>query len=142
MDHAVTQRRRRQAGFTMIELMIVVVVIAIIAAIAYPSYQDSVRKSRRSEAKAAINDLAARLEQFFLDNKMYTNNFATLNALNTTEHGYYTLAIAPGGTGDIASSYLITATAVGAQASDTKCATLTMSSAGAKASTPAGNSCW
>jgi type IV pilus assembly protein PilE len=142
MNHAVSQRRRRPAGFTLIELMIALVVVAIIAAIAYPSYQDSVRKSRRAEAKAAVNDLAARLEQFFLDNKTYSDDFPTLNANDTTEHGYYTLEIDPGGTGDIASSYLITATAVGVQASDTKCATFTMSSTGAKASTPAGNSCW
>jgi type IV pilus assembly protein PilE len=142
MDHAVSQRRRRQAGFTLIELMITLVVIAIIAAIAYPSYQDSVRKSRRAEAKAAVNDLAARLEQFFLDNKMYTTDFPTLNVSNTTEHGYYSLRIDPGGTGDIASSYLITATAAGVQASDTQCATFTMSSAGVKTSAPSATTCW
>jgi type IV pilus assembly protein PilE len=38
-------------GFTLIELMIVVAVVGILAAIAYPSYQDSVRKSRRADAR-------------------------------------------------------------------------------------------
>ncbi len=50
-------------AFTLIELMIVVAVIAILTVIAYPSYQDSVRKSRRADAKAALLELAQWMER-------------------------------------------------------------------------------
>lgn len=52
-------------GFTLIELMIVMVVVALLAAVAYPSYLESVRKSRRTEAKNSLLDLAARQERYF-----------------------------------------------------------------------------
>ena len=133
-------------GFTLMELMIVVVIVGILAAIAYPNYQESVRKSRRSDAKTALSDLAARQEQYFNDNKTYTDNPTTLDAKfkgkTTTEQGFYNITIAAGGTGSLVSSYQITATAIGIQASDTKCATLTYASSGSKGSTPAGGSCW
>jgi prepilin-type N-terminal cleavage/methylation domain-containing protein len=55
-----------QKGFTLIELMIAVVVIAILAAIAYPSYQDSVRKSRRADAKSALMEHAQFMERTYI----------------------------------------------------------------------------
>ena len=45
---------KSQRGITLLELMIVVSIIGILAAIAYPSYQDSVRKSRRADGMAAL----------------------------------------------------------------------------------------
>jgi len=132
--------KKRQSGFTLIELMVVVVIIGIITAFAYPAYQDSVRKSRRSDAKAALSDLAAREEQHRLDNKVYTIDLPSLGASAQSPERYYTLGIVAGGAG-IATSYLITATATGTQASDTKCATLSLSSTGAKTSAPTA-SCW
>ena len=62
---------RRTAGFTLIELMIVVAIIGILVAIAYPSYQEHIRKSRRVDAKSAVLDLAARQERYFSVNNRY-----------------------------------------------------------------------
>jgi len=70
---------RGAQGFTLLELMVVVVVVGILAAIAYPSYQEQIRKSRRSDAKNALADLASRQQQYFADNKTYANTRAQLN---------------------------------------------------------------
>ena len=55
-------------GFTFIELMIVVAVVAILTAIAYPSYLESVRKSRRAEARAQLMEAAQYMHRFYSQN--------------------------------------------------------------------------
>ena len=62
---------KRQRGFTLIELMVTVAIIAILAAIAYPSYMDSVRKSRRTDAKNALTQAMANMERFYTENNTY-----------------------------------------------------------------------
>ncbi len=70
----------RQNGFNLIELMVVVAVIGILAAIAYPQYQDYMRKSHRATAQAYLMDLVQREQQYFMDNRAYAPDVATLNA--------------------------------------------------------------
>jgi type IV pilus assembly protein PilE len=65
--------RGRAAGFTLIELMIVVAVIGILAAVAYPLYTDYVQRSRITEATAALNDMRVRMEQYFQDHRTYAD---------------------------------------------------------------------
>lgn len=70
--------RLRNAGFSLIELMVVVVIIAILASIAVPAYTSSIRKSRRTEAKTALLDLAAREERYFATQNVYSTSPAAL----------------------------------------------------------------
>ncbi len=69
---------RRQRGFTLIELMVVVAIAAIITAIATPNYLKSVRKSRRAEAKAALQELARQEEAYYARNGRYTSDMRKL----------------------------------------------------------------
>ena len=131
---------RSNRGFTLLELMIVVVIIGIIAAVAYPNYQDYTRSARRTDGKAALTAIAAQQERYFSDNNTYATNLTALGypaATATSPEGYYVVTATAGATG-IASSFSLSAAAQGAQASDTDCTPMVLTSAGARS--PA--SCW
>jgi type IV pilus assembly protein PilE len=128
-------------GFSLVELMVVLAIIGVLGAIGYPSYDSYMKKSRRSDAKIALQRMADRQERFYLQNNTYTA--ATANVGGTgTEKNYYVLSIDPAA--DV-NGFTLIATAVPgeAQANDTTtnhgdCRVLQLTSAGAK--TP--DLCW
>lgn len=63
--------RRRQRGFTLIELMVVVTIIGILASIAVPIYSGYVREAQLNEAKPYLMDIAARERLYKLKNGVY-----------------------------------------------------------------------
>ena len=121
--------RRAGAGFTLIELMIVVAVVAILASIAVPSYQEQIRKSRRAQAKADVVEYMQMAERYFTVNNTYVG-FALPVAVSPREAGAtarYNLAAST----QTATALVLTATAVGPQASD-RCGNLSVSNTGLK----------
>lgn len=137
---------KKQTGFTLIELMIVVAIIGIISAIAYPSYMESVRKSNRADGKAALNDVSQRLQRCFTAYSSYTHASCTVGqtlvgggSVNSGE-GMYAV------TGNLtATTFALTAAPVAGspQTADTKCASLTLNQAGLEgASGSLGAGCW
>jgi len=67
----VASRFQRIRGFTLIELMIVVAVVAILAAVALPSYQESVARGNRAEARAVLLRAAQWMERHYSENNRY-----------------------------------------------------------------------
>ncbi|MBI5258320.1 MAG: prepilin-type N-terminal cleavage/methylation domain-containing protein [Burkholderiales bacterium] len=140
----------RPAGFTLIELMIVVVIVAILAAIAYPAFMNSIYKSRRADAAAALTKAQQAQEIFRGSNAAYATSFGAggLPVPSQSPDGHYSLSISNA----TASGYTITAQAQGVQAKDTNCKFLSVSmtapntlsySASADGSTFATNGpCW
>jgi type IV pilus assembly protein PilE len=64
-------QQRRQQGFTLVELMIVVAIVAILAAIAVPSYENYVRRTKRAECEGVMITAAAMLERYYAANSTY-----------------------------------------------------------------------
>ena len=132
---------RFERAFTLIELMIAVAIVAVLASVAMDQYTDHMQKTRRLDAKLALNELAGFMERHYaingrytalgnpdtnpvalpfstvpqgaaVNDAMYTISFASTPALSTTT---YQLNAAP--------------RALGPQASD-KCGTLTINHLG------------
>ncbi|MBC7711515.1 MAG: type IV pilin protein [Rhizobacter sp.] len=120
-------------GFTLIEVMIVVAIVAILAAIALPSYQQQIIKSNRAAAKGQMLDIANREQQYLLANRAYAAKTQLETggyALPTEVSARYSYDVTVGTAS--APSYLITFTAIGAQATD---GALTLDSQGVKSPT-------
>ena len=131
----------RHSGVTLIELMIVVVVIAILASIALPSYQESVRKTRRADAKVALSETAQRLERCRTQFGSYDAAGCPVTSPFDSPEGYYSIAVVRA-----AATFTLTASPRGPQARDRKCATFGLNHLGTRTATAddgsAAPDCW
>lgn len=133
---------RKQAGFTLLELMITVAVVAILSTIAYGSYQDQIKRSRRAAAATCLQERAQFMERFYTTNMTYEGapdpapcdivegHYGTPTLSDVTANSY-TLQVAPQGT---------------QATNDTQCATLSLTSTGVRAASGTYSSepakCW
>tara|TARA_R110001592_G_scaffold52511_7_gene160666 strand:+ start:7985 stop:8416 length:432 start_codon:yes stop_codon:yes gene_type:complete len=126
--------RKAESGFTLIELMIVVAIIGILAAIVYPSYANSVKKTKRSDAQITLSRAATLQEREYTQNNGYTTTIADIGGA-TSDEGYYTISVSTTTACGI-SCFFLSATPVagGPQASDADCWTITLDHTGRKAS--------
>lgn len=137
---------RNIQGFTLIEVMIVVVIISILAVVAVPSYQEHVKKGKRSDGKAYLLDLVSRQERFYTQFSSYTDVLVAPSGCsgaacglglgnNTSPEEYYTASVTatPAGcsaAGPLCTGYTLTAAVNGWL--DDDCITLTIDNAAIK----------
>ncbi len=139
---------RKNAGFSLIELMIVLAIIAIIATFAVPSYFDQIRKAKRSDALAMLMQIQLKEESWRSDNQSYITGIRVTDGtpnlgVDTSSVTTYVFSIPSANS----NTYTISAVAQGEQAKDGgnvdangngACATLTINQSNVR--TPP--SCW
>ena len=77
-------KHRKQAGFTLIELMVVVVIIAILAGLIIPRFMGETDKAKQAKAKMQIESLESALKMYKLDYGSYPTTEQGLKALVET----------------------------------------------------------
>jgi type IV pilus assembly protein PilE len=134
-------------GVSLIELLVVIAISAILASIAVPSYRAYLLRSHRVEATAALLQLSAAQEQFYLQHNTYTDQLTPappdgLGLPEFTENSFYGVAIDSADT----AGFHATARARSDQADDSHCAEFTIDETGAKtarnSSAAAVTDCW
>ncbi|WP_461482457.1 type IV pilin protein [Porticoccus sp.] len=149
--------RKNNSGFTMIELLIVVAIMAVIVALALPNYREYVIKSNRSVAKGALLEVASREEQYFLNNRSYTNSLVDLGlpanyymgsdgqTLTTSSGSIYQITIDEPDSNTGETAYTLSATPQNSQTEDGRCGIFSIDEQGLKTVTDASESasyCW
>lgn len=114
------QRRPRERGFTLIEVMIAVAIVAILAAVALPAYNEYIRRGQVQEAFGFLSDYRTKLEQYYQDNRNYGTSAAcaadstasTWNNFTPSSAKYFTFRCATNTAGGDTTqqSYTLTAT--------------------------------
>lgn len=140
-------RIHRIAGFTLIELMVVLLIVGILGTVAVPAYRQYVIRAHRTEAKTALLRLAANQERHHLQHNTYTDDLAALGfAAGVSDNGVYTLSV------PIADATSFQAAAVPTpggglndvdMSRDEACARFTIDAAGRRSAFPdPGDACW
>ena len=132
----------RPAGFTLIEIMVVVGILAIIAAVAFPAYQAQALKSKRADGIAMLMEVAAKQERYLVDHSAYTSDMTLLGYSASpvaSQKGYYQVSAVLSNSN---LSYALTATAQPGQSAD-ECGNLILSSSGQRTwSSSTATKCW
>ena len=102
---------QRQAGFSLIEVMIVVAIVAILGSIALPSYTSYITRGKITDVVSILADYRIRMEQYYQDNRNYGTagvGVACPVAAAASKYATFTCTIV----GNPSTSYTVTATSI------------------------------
>ena len=85
--HRYARRSRPQAGFTLLEIMVVVAIIAILSTVVVLSLVGNVDKAKVARVQNDVQALTSALEMYKLDNFVYPTTQQGLEALQTRPRG-------------------------------------------------------
>jgi type IV pilus assembly protein PilE len=127
--------KRKNLGFTLLELMITVGIVAALAAMAVAGYGFATKKTRRAAAQGCLTEAAGAMERYYTSAMTYQG--AGIPACSADVTQYYTIGFATGS--PAATSYTLQATPIGPQVGD-KCGTMTLNERNVRRPTTSG--CW
>lgn len=110
-------RRNGRAGFTLVELAVVVVIIGVLAAFGVPRFLQSVERSKASEAFGYLSAVRSGQERYHAREGTYASSTAALDIQAPTPK-YFTVdePITAGSTSSLEDSWTLTLTRKGASA--------------------------
>lgn len=134
--------RKRNAGITLMELLVVVTVIGVLAAIAIPSYRGYTMRASRADGKAALLAVSGQLERCFTRFNAYDSEDCEVVLPVVSTEGKYSIDA----TELNATRFVLQASAVAGegQEQDDECGSFTLDSANARGISGDGEAqrCW
>jgi prepilin-type N-terminal cleavage/methylation domain-containing protein len=82
------QKKRRDSGFTLVEILTVALIIAVIASFAFPSYRKSRQRALETQGIHGMRAFAAAMEEYYNHNGYYAANFNALKSSGYIDRNY------------------------------------------------------
>ncbi|HCA89707.1 MAG: type IV pilin [Legionellaceae bacterium] len=122
-------RRQNLIGFTLIEILIVLVIVGILISFAYPAYRQYILSANRVDAMSALTQDQTIFERCYAQNFSYSATCAARPSYpRNSEQNLYSISVS----NLTATTFTLTATAIGNQTKDTKCRSFSLNQANQK----------
>jgi prepilin-type N-terminal cleavage/methylation domain-containing protein len=107
---------KKQQGFTLVELAIVIVIIGVLASFGVPRFRDAVERSKAGEAFAYLASFRAAQERYHAREATYATDLSNLDIAMPSPKYFTVGTIGAGSTSDIEDSWTLTLSRAGASA--------------------------